>query len=174
MINERTYGGVSPEEVGSLGVPKPGKDPTGFPCPHCECKDTYHIQLEVSPRANDVASKLLRGHTPGSVVYTNYVGCPACPWASQAMMTSSPSKTRISKDDVAYKTTSDSEGSEYPLTDVEETIRGFETEVEAKLRTALVTELESLSSLCLDDEADRNTLIENLISSFMSRFSSKL
>lgn len=74
--NARNHGYEKPEDVGSvLDIPRISGD-AGLECPNCGCKQTYHIMVMVENR-------LLKG---GKGV-GNYIGCPACPYASPMMTT---------------------------------------------------------------------------------------
>lgn len=169
MFDERNYGGVSPEDVGELGTPNSDTNPTGMPCPHCGNKNTYHITLPIKAGSHPVA-KLMRGVTEGGTLWGNYVGCPACPWASKMMMTSVAGKREHEEGDVVVDTT-DSDGFvEQSMEDVSATLEADNNEVEAKLRTVLVEELSFMESLSLDSAADRNTLIDRLTKSFMNKY----
>ena len=58
-----------------LDIPRISGD-AGLECPNCGCKQPYHIMVMVENR-------LLKG---GKGV-GNYIGCPACPFASPMMTT---------------------------------------------------------------------------------------
>ena len=71
---EREYGlGSSTEYV--VGPPRvAGPGPEGQPCPNCGCKTLFLIEGDI------------KGHPVIKKGTITYVGCPACPWASRALL----------------------------------------------------------------------------------------
>lgn len=69
--------GKSPEVTGVPTVVEPVKNTT---CPNCQCTSLYLVQVPVK------GPSMLRV-PQGRKAYSTYVGCPACPWASPAMLT---------------------------------------------------------------------------------------
>jgi hypothetical protein len=68
-----------PEDV--KGGPIVLGDGPPAPCPHCGCERLFHIEVELAPEATPPQLRV----PEGSAVFSQYIGCPACPWASPAM-----------------------------------------------------------------------------------------
>ena len=66
-------------EMSPTSIPKaePAEDSVG-PCPNCKCESVFKITLKAE-------QPLLRGKSGTATYY----GCPACPWASPAMLVAS-------------------------------------------------------------------------------------
>jgi hypothetical protein len=84
--NPREYG------LGSSGTPigKPVAEPLDdagliramggqVECPNCRCEQLMQISLQ-----------MMNSQLRGGVGLCRYVGCPACPWASPAVITAMP------------------------------------------------------------------------------------
>jgi hypothetical protein len=71
---EREYGlGNSTPYVN--GPPRvAGNGPEGVPCPNCGCPSLFMITADI------------KGHPVVGDGVISYVGCPACPWASRAII----------------------------------------------------------------------------------------
>lgn len=69
----RNYG--MPDCGEPLKPPKATVISTRMMCPNCGCTNVMSVEVLVS-------NKLLRG----GVGLASYLGCPACPWASPAMV----------------------------------------------------------------------------------------
>ena len=77
------------------GLPTLGK-PKGKPkwvitdppieCPNCGAVVCY-IQVEMEPDKDQPMTALVKGVLQGDRMIALYLGCPACPWASQAAFT---------------------------------------------------------------------------------------
>ena len=77
MADPRREYGLQPTDHMTRGAPRVGQR-AGIICPYCRCDTLFHIEV-------DVENPLLRG---GKGV-GNYVGCPACPFASPMVMRAS-------------------------------------------------------------------------------------
>lgn len=80
--NLRDYGLGNSE---AIGVPQVlDQIPEGY-CPNCGCKTVYLISV-------DVESPPMLRVPDGHCAVSTYSGCPACPWASPAMVRARPMK----------------------------------------------------------------------------------
>lgn len=79
---EREYGLGDPMEM-IRGIPRVKGMALGLPpCPNCGCETMYNIQIDVE------CALLVGGKGTG-----NYVGCPACPFASPMIMMVKPTES---------------------------------------------------------------------------------
>ena len=173
MFKERDYG-IPTDNLGDLGTPElVDSKSTHIACPNCGCKDTFSVKIRVNNvNSKDPAVNLLRGVTSGGVIFGNYVGCPACPWASPMMMTAVETEPHPPEDlveaAIKAKPTADEETAKL-MEDVERALNNASITFEAKLRETFSEELASLESLSLDSEEDRDALVDLLARKFLDR-----
>lgn len=79
---ERDHG--RPDCGEPVGPPKVSPAPPGAgPCPNCKCDTVFLIEVEV--KVSEPMNRLLAGEKSKTGIAV-YMGCPACPWASPAMV----------------------------------------------------------------------------------------
>ncbi len=173
MFEERDYG-IPTDDLGELGTPElVDTKSTKIACPNCACKDTFAVKIRINNVSSKAPSvKLLRGVTNGGVVYGNYVGCPACPWASPMMMTAVETDPHPPEElveaAIKAKPTVDEETSRL-MEDVERALNNATIVFEAKLRETFSEELASLENLSLGSEEDQDALVDLLAKKFLNK-----
>ncbi len=76
MYPEREYGLGNVPRENLDGPPRIiGDGPEGIPCPNCACESLFMLAVDVKVMP-----------VCGGKGVMAYVGCPACPWASRALI----------------------------------------------------------------------------------------
>lgn len=85
----RNHGLAKPPPV--KGAPKvAGKAEGSPPCPNCGCETLFFIEVELDPTSDSEMTRLLKKPEGPYRIVGNYIGCPACPWASPMMASANP------------------------------------------------------------------------------------
>ena len=80
----RDYGGINPHEVADVGVPKVTGELCDQECPNCGCSKLFTLEVQLDLKGDGGA--LLGNLMNAGALKGTYLGCPACPWASQMAM----------------------------------------------------------------------------------------
>lgn len=83
----RNYGGINPHEVADVGRPKITGELCDQECPNCGCSKLFTIVVKLDGKQGNLLGTML-----GTDNLTGtYLGCAACPWASQMGIVAAPS-----------------------------------------------------------------------------------
>ena len=86
----RNYGGINPHEVADVGRPVITGELCDQECPNCGCSKLFTIRIKLDAK-NDAQGQMIASLTGTSNLMGTYLGCAACPWASQMGIVAAPS-----------------------------------------------------------------------------------